>query len=45
VLHCILLCFHDLRRANSEDDFEKFLESVRERSLTARTKIAASQGL
>jgi len=31
-------------RANGEDDFEQFLENVRERSLTARTKIAASQG-
>lgn len=29
--------------ANGEDDFEQFLENVRERSLTARTKIAASQ--
>ena len=32
-------------RANGDEDFEQFLESVRERSLTTRTKIAASQGV
>ena len=46
VIHCdiaVKTCV--AHRANADEDFEQFLESVRERSLTTRTKIAASQGM
>ncbi len=32
-------------RAGGEDDFEMFLESVKARSLAARTRAIASQGM
>ena len=41
VLMICVVCF----RAGGEDDFEMFLESVKARSLAARTRAIASQGM